>query len=174
MRTVLCPVANVNIKENAYTNNRERSMESEECEPSSCFWRIDVCGDLNAGSYDDDDACAASVAMSTVLQRAAVTNLPLLAYVYNHKYTDPAYNSVDGVTRRWREPSHFDVHGLVRLLGGAGLRELGLCEKLLEAVDSTHQLYLDDYHSWSFTQITEEEFNTMYEEDMDRASCDDI
>ena len=142
--------------------------------PRSLFWRIDVSGDLDVGAYDDEDACSAASAMSVVLRSVALTNLPLLAHVYDHKCTDPAYNDVDGVIRRWREPSHFDVHGLVRVQGDVAISEIALREKLMEAVDSMELLYLDDYLSWSLTDLSEVEFNTMSEEDMNRACHYDI
>ena len=142
--------------------------------PRSLFWRIDVSGDLDVGAYDDEDACSAASGMSVVLRSVALTNLPLLAHAYDHKCTDPAYSDVDGVIRRWREPSHVDVHGLARVQGDVAISEIDLREKLMEAVDSMELLYLDDYLSWSFTDLSEVEFNTMCEEDMNRACHHDI
>ena len=140
---------------------------------TSSFWRIDI-QDMDADDFDADDAQIAGASIAAVLRRTAVVNLQLEAYVYTHAFTDPCYNSVDGVTHRWREPRLFTVHGLVRLLGGVRLSENDFCGKLLEAIDGMHPEYLDKYHSWEFMQIDENAFNGMHEEGLARAAADDI
>ena len=140
---------------------------------TSFFWRIDI-QDMDASDFDADDAYMAGSAIAAVLRRVAVVNLQLEAYVYTDTFTDPCYNSVDGVTHRWREPRLYTVHALVRVLGGVGLSEHGLRGKLLDAMDGMQPEYLDKYHSWEFMRISENEFNGMHEEGLNRAAADDI
>ena len=86
----------------AVSKFRQKMAAAEGNTAVSFFWRIDVSDGLNASVCNDDDADTAATEMTVVLRRAATTNLPLQAYVFNHKYTEPACDFGDGVTRRWR------------------------------------------------------------------------
>ena len=156
----------------AVSKFRQKMAAAEGNTAVSFFWRIDVSDGLNASVCNDDDADTAATEMTVVLRRAAATNLPLQAYVFNHKYTESACDFGDGVTRRWREPSHFDVHGLVHLQGDVSFSELDLRGRLLEMMETMDPLYLNGYHTWSFIQIGEREYSSMCEEDLHRACCD--
>jgi len=136
---------------------------------TSSFWRIFVTEGLDACAYNDYEAATAATEITVVLRRTAVASLPLQAYVFNHKYTDPAFSTAAGVTNRWREPSHYDIHGLVHLQG-ISLSELELRENLLDTIrDKMEDSYLTAYHSWSFVQLSEQQYSAMYEDDLNRA-----
>ena len=92
---------------------------------ASSFWRIIVTDDLSAGAYEDDEADTTATKMTEELRRTASAALPLQAYVLVHKHTDPEFSSEAGVTYRWRETSHYDIHGLLHLQG-VSLTELEL------------------------------------------------
>ena len=135
---------------------------------TSSFWRIAVTDGLDASAYNDDEAATAATEIAVVLRRTAVASVPLQAYVFNHKYTDPAFSTAAGVTSRWREPSHYDIHGLVHLQG-ISLSEHELRENLLDTIRLMDDSYLTAYHSWSFVQLSEQQYSAMYEDDLNRA-----
>ena len=138
---------------------------------ASSFWRIVVTDDLSAGVYDDDEADTTATKMTEVLRRTASAALPLQAYVFVHKHTDPEFSSEAGVTYRWRETSHYDIHALVHLQG-VSLTELELSENVLSTIMNKmehSQYYIAAYHTWSFVQLSEQQYSTMYEDDLNRA-----
>ena len=134
----------------------------------SSFWRILVNDDLDANTYDDDQADTAATEITMVLRRTASASVPLQAHVFNLKYTDPAISNAAGVTYHWREPSHYDIHALVHLQG-ISLSENELRENLLDTIRDMDESYLDAYHSWTFVQLTEQAYKLMYEDDLNHA-----
>ena len=137
---------------------------------TSSFWRIVVTDDLSAGVYDDDEADTTATRMTEVLRRTASAALPLQAYVFVHKHTNPEFSSDAGVTYHWRETSHYDIHGLLHLQG-VSLTELELSENVLDTIgkmEHSHR-YLAAYRWWSFVQLSEQQYNAMYQDDLDRA-----
>ena len=137
----------------------------------SSFWRIVVTDVLSAGVYDDDEADTMATKMTEVLRRTSTAAVPLQAYVFVHKHTDPESSSEAGVTYHWRETSHYDIHGLVHLQG-VSLTENELCQNVLDTIMDKmqhSQYYLDAYRLWSFVQLSEHQYKDMYQDDLDRA-----
>jgi len=137
---------------------------------ASNYWRIVVTDDMSADLYDDDEADTMATKMTVVLRRTASAAVPLQAYVFVHKHTEPENSSDAGVTYHWRETSHYDIHGLLHLQG-ASLTESELSENVLSAIDNNEhsQYYLTAYHLWSFVRLSEQQYIAMYQDDLDRA-----
>ena len=140
----------------------------------SSLWRIDV-PDMYADSdYTADDARLEAVSLSMVLRHVAKNIIPLRAYVYTHTYTEPHHVDIDGVIRRWREPSRFEVRALIRVLAYHSITEQTLREAVVTAIATTDPTYMDKYRDWEFMLVNEQDFHNMYKEDQARALADDI
>ena len=158
----------INWLSNIFTKSRHMAADGS---ITSSFWRIVVTDDLSASAYDDDEADTAATKITQVLRRTNTAAVPLQAYVFIHKYTDPAFDSADGVTFRWRETSHYDIHGLVHLQG-VSLSELELRENVLHTINAKmtdSQYFLAAYQSWSFVQLSQQQYSAMYIDDLNRA-----
>ena len=153
---------------NLFTNYQHMAADGTN---ASSFWRIVVTDDLSAAAYDDDEADTTATKMTDVLRRTASAAVPLQADVFIHKFADATIDCANGVNRHWRQPSHYDIHGLVHLQG-VSLTENELSENVLNTIMDKmehSQYYLAAYHTWSFVQLSEQQYNTMYEDDLNRA-----
>ena len=130
----------------------------------SWLWRID-CPDMYVvNGCTSGDALSEAMSLSMVVRYVAKNIVPLHAYVCAHTYTEPHHV----------EPSRFEVHALIRVLGHRSLSELTLREMVVHAIQTLSPTYMDKYNAWEFMLINEAEFRSMYEEDENCALADDI
>ena len=180
---------NVNSEAAYYhLNSQPTAMESDnvpvpasEVEDTtiSFYWLIEHETEDDVNEADD-----AALRMKSGLQRTARFR-PLNAFIYNHAIMYPGSSSAGAtsaytpgpivefnpslIVYRWRTTVGYDVHALVKVVGGVRISELGLRGEILQALKEMANHYSSAYDKWTVTQLNEHEFLERHFEDETRA-----